>query len=152
MKFNNMQDLREELDLLDNKLIVLISKRFKLIEQAAIIKNDETKIRDNERIESIISRLRDLAEENSISADIVEKLWRFIIELSIDLEKEIFKWKYIFRSDRFFWFQRRLEESITIILEILIQKESWFKESLIWIIIKSNRNYYVQYFWSSTTR
>ena len=93
MKFNNMQDLREELDLLDNKLIVLISKRFKLIEQAAIIKNDETKIRDNERLESIISRLRDLAEENSISADIVEKLWRFIIELSIDLEKEIFSKK-----------------------------------------------------------
>ena len=93
MKFNNMQDLREELDLLDNKLIVLISKRFKLIEQAAIIKNDETKIRDNERIESIISRLRDLAKENSISADIVEKLWRFIIELSIDLEKEIFSKK-----------------------------------------------------------
>ena len=93
MKFNNMQDLREELDLLDNKLIVLISKRFKLIEQAAIIKDDESKIRDNERIESIISRLRNLAEENSISADIVEKLWRFIIELSIDLEKEIFSKK-----------------------------------------------------------
>ena len=93
MKFNNMHDLREELDLLDNKLIVLISKRFKLIEQAAIIKDDESKIRDNERIESIISRLRNLAEENSISADIVEKLWRFIIELSIDLEKEIFSKK-----------------------------------------------------------
>ena len=93
MKFNNMHDLREELDLLDNKLIVLISKRFKLIEQAAIIKDDESKIRDNERIESIISRLRNLAEENSISADTVEKLWRFIIELSIDLEKEIFSKK-----------------------------------------------------------
>ena len=93
MKFNIMQDLREELDLLDNKLIVLISKRFKLIEQAAIIKDDESKIRDNERIESIISRLRNLAEENSISADTVEKLWRFIIELSIDLEKEIFSKK-----------------------------------------------------------
>lgn len=93
MKFSNMQDLREELDLLDNKLIVLISKRFKLIEQAAIIKADESKIRDNERIENIISRLRGLAEENSISADIVEKLWRFIIELSIDLEKEIFSKK-----------------------------------------------------------
>lgn len=90
MKFNNMQDLREELDLLDNELIVLISKRFKLIEQAAIIKDDKSKIRDNERIENIISRLRGLAKDNSISADIVEKLWRFIIELSIDLEKEIF--------------------------------------------------------------
>ena len=90
MKFNNMQDLREELDLLDNELIVLISKRFKLIEQAAIIKDDKSKIRDNERIENIIFRLRGLAKDNSISADIVEKLWRFIIELSIDLEKEIF--------------------------------------------------------------
>ena len=73
MKFNNMQDLREELDLLDNELIVLISKRFKLIEQAAIIKDDKSKIRDNERIENIISRLRGLAKDNSISADIVEE-------------------------------------------------------------------------------
>ena len=93
MKFNNMQDLREELDLLDNKLIVLISKRFKLIEQAAIIKDDESKIRDNERIESIIGRLRELAKDNDISPDIVEKLWRFIIELSIELETEIFSKK-----------------------------------------------------------
>ena len=88
-----MDELRKELDLLDNELIKLVSKRFKFIEQAAIIKDDISKIRDNERIEAIIVRLRNLAEINDVSPDIVEKLWRYIIELSIELETEIFNKK-----------------------------------------------------------
>ena len=76
MNYKNMDELRKELDLLDNELIKLVSKRFKFIEQAAIIKDDISKIRDNERIEAIIVRLRNLAEINDISPDIVEKLWR----------------------------------------------------------------------------
>ena len=90
MKYKNMEELRKELDLLDNDLIKLVSKRFKFIEEAAIIKDDISKIRDNDRIEDIIKRLRELAIDNDISPDIVEKLWRFIIELSIELETEIF--------------------------------------------------------------
>ena len=93
MNYKNMDELRKELDLLDNELIKLVSKRFKFIEQAAIIKDDISKIRDNERIEAIIVRLRNLAEINEISPDIVEKLWRYIIELSIELETEIFSKK-----------------------------------------------------------
>ena len=93
MNYKNMDELRKELDILDNELIKLVSKRFKFIEQAAIIKDDISKIRDNERIESIIIRLRNLAEINGISPDIVEKLWRYIIELSIELETEIFNKK-----------------------------------------------------------
>ena len=93
MKYKNMYELRKELDLLDNDLIKLVSKRFKFIEEAAIIKDDVSKIRDNDRIENIIKRLRELAIDNDISPDIVEKLWRFIIELSIELETEIFSKK-----------------------------------------------------------
>ena len=93
MSYKNMEELRKELDLLDNDLIKLVSKRFKFIEEAAIIKDDISKIRDNDRIEYIIKRLRGLAEDNDISPDIVEKLWRFIIELSIELETEIFNKK-----------------------------------------------------------
>lgn len=93
MNYKNMDELRKELDLLDNELIKLVSKRFKFIEQAAIIKDDISKIRDNERIEAIIVRLRNLAEIHDISPDIVEKLWRYIIELSIELETEIFNKK-----------------------------------------------------------
>ena len=86
-----MEELRKELDLLDDELIKLFSKRFKFIEQAANIKDDISKIRDNERIEEIISRLKKLAKKYDFNADIVEKLWRFIIELSIEQEKKIFK-------------------------------------------------------------
>ena len=93
MSYKNMEERRKELDLIDNELIKLVSKRFKFIEQAAIIKDDISKIRDNDRIEDIIKRLRKLAKNNDISPDIVEKLWRYIIELSIELETEIFSKK-----------------------------------------------------------
>ena len=82
MSYKNMEELRKELDLLDYELIKLVSKRFKFIEQAAIIKDDISKIRDNDRIEDIIKRLRKLAKNNDISPDIVEKLWRYIIAVS----------------------------------------------------------------------
>ncbi len=88
-----MEELRKDLDILDEELLKIISKRFKFIEQAAIIKNDASEIRDNERIEEIILRLKGLAKNYDISSDIVEKLWRFIIDLSIEYEKEIFSQK-----------------------------------------------------------
>ena len=90
MQFENMEELREEIDLLDNELLGLFAKRFKFIEDAALIKNDINEIRDNARIEKIVSRVRDLAKTNNLSEDIIEELWRFIIELSIKHEKQMF--------------------------------------------------------------
>ena len=90
MQFENMEELREEIDLLDNELLSLFAKRFKFIEDAALIKNNINEIRDNARIEKIVSRVRDLAKTNNLSEDIIEELWRFIIELSIKHEKKMF--------------------------------------------------------------
>ena len=90
MQFENMEELREEIDLLDNELIGLFAKRFKFIEDAALIKNNINEIRDNARIEKIVSRVRNLAKTNNLSEDIIEELWRFIIELSIKHEKQMF--------------------------------------------------------------
>ena len=90
MNFDNMDDLRKEIDLLDEELILLFKKRFNFIEQAAVIKDDINKIVDEDRIEFIISRVRAMAAENNISEDLVESLWRYIIDLSIKHEKEVF--------------------------------------------------------------
>ena len=90
MQFENMEELREEIDLLDNERLSLFAKRFKFIEDAALIKNNINEIRDNARIEKIVSRVRDLAKTNNLSEDIIEELWRFIIELSIKHEKQMF--------------------------------------------------------------
>jgi|TARA_B100001250_G_scaffold219024_2_gene187958 isochorismate pyruvate lyase len=90
MNFDNMDDLRKEIDLLDEELILLIKKRFSFIEQAAFIKDDINKIVDEDRIEFIINRVRVMAAENNVSEDIVESLWRYIIDLSIKYEKEVF--------------------------------------------------------------
>ena len=46
-----MNDIREEIDLLDKELVLLLARRQKCIEMAALVKNDKNLIIDKERIE-----------------------------------------------------------------------------------------------------
>ena len=52
-----MKDIREEIDLLDKELVLLLARRQKCIEMAALVKNDKNLIIDKERIEDVISKV-----------------------------------------------------------------------------------------------
>jgi len=44
-----------------------------------------------ERIESVVSNARNAAEELDLDADLVEKIWRILIDWSIQREAEIIR-------------------------------------------------------------
>ena len=46
-----MTQVREEIDLLDRELVLLLARRQKCIEMAAVVKNDKNLVVDEERIE-----------------------------------------------------------------------------------------------------
>ncbi len=81
-----MKEVREEIDLLDKELVLLLARRQKCIEMAALVKNDENLIVDKERIEEVISNVTNFGESCGLSRGIAEPLWRKLIELSIDHE------------------------------------------------------------------
>jgi len=93
MKYQNMDELRNDINLLDNELLILFDKRFNLIKDAAFLKSDFKELRDNERIEKVIKRMREKSSTVDLSEDLIEDLWRYIIELSIKYETEIFNKK-----------------------------------------------------------
>ena len=45
-----MTHVREEIDLLDKELVLLLARRQKCVEMAAVVKNDKNLIVDEERI------------------------------------------------------------------------------------------------------
>mgnify|MGYP003323021063 CR=1 FL=1 len=81
-----MKEVREEIDLLDRELVLLLARRQKCIEMAALVKNDETLIVDKERIEDVISKVTAFGESCGLDQSIAEPLWRKLIELSIEHE------------------------------------------------------------------
>ena len=93
MKHQNMDELRNDINLLDDELFIIFNKRFNLIKDAALLKSNLSELRDNERIEEIIKRMREKSLTVDLPEDLIEDLWRYIIELSIKYETKIFNKK-----------------------------------------------------------
>ena len=81
-----MKEVREEIDLLDKELVLLLARRQKCIEMAALVKNDKNLIIDKERIEDVITKVSSFGESCGLDKNISEPLWRKLINLSIEHE------------------------------------------------------------------
>ena len=85
-----MKEVREEIDAIDKELVLILARRQKCIELAAMIKQDKNQIVDEERIEEVIAKVNIFSETCGLSTGIAEPLWRKLISLSIDHEFEEF--------------------------------------------------------------
>ena len=81
-----MKEVREDIDLLDKELVLLLARRQKCIEMAALVKNDKNLIIYEQRIEDVISQVTNFGESCGLSSSISEPLWRKLIDLSIEHE------------------------------------------------------------------
>ena len=88
-KFKSIEEVRVQIDKIDEDILNLIFKRQDLVIEAVKHKTKE-QIIDEVRIEYIISKLRKKSESKSISPELIEKIWRLMINNFIDFEKENF--------------------------------------------------------------
>ena len=89
---NSMDELRHQIDKLDVKIIELLANRSEFIDRATELKKSNgMPARIPERIESVVSNARNAAEELDLDADLVEKIWRILIDWSIQKEAEIIR-------------------------------------------------------------
>mgnify|MGYP001976104263 FL=1 len=87
-----MDELRHQIDKLDVKIIELLANRSEFIDRATELKKSNgMPARIPERIESVVSNARNAAEELDLDADLVEKIWRILIDWSIQREAEIIR-------------------------------------------------------------
>ena len=85
-----MQDVRREVNALDDVLVPLLVERVGYMTQAARIKQSDTQVRDEARIEAIVGRVRERAEAEGGDADVMEAIYRSLMEACIAYEHREF--------------------------------------------------------------
>lgn len=86
----DMIAVRREIDRVDRLLVALLAERLAYIEQAGRIKPSRDQVRDPARIEDVVSKARREAARQGIDADLVEEIYRLLIERSIAHEFRVY--------------------------------------------------------------
>ena len=80
---DTLQEVREQIDRIDTLIVDLVAERTKYVFQAARFKNTREAVRVPTRINSIINRVRSMAKETELDPDMIESVYRHLIEQSI---------------------------------------------------------------------
>lgn len=82
----SMQDVRYEIDRLDRVLVGLLKERQDYMDAAARLKPFRTDVRDEARIEDVVSKVLQSAAQQGLDPQIAEPVWRTMIERCIAYE------------------------------------------------------------------
>ena len=85
--------LRKRLDILDNKLLRLISIRSNIVKDVLKLKNHKSEIVDKKRISKILNNIKKKSLKKKIDPKITNRIWKNMIFAYIDYEKRNFKKK-----------------------------------------------------------
>ena len=89
----NLNTLRKRLDILDNKLLSLISIRSNIVKDVLKLKNHKSEIVDKKRISKILSNIKKKSLRKKIDPKITNRIWKNMIFAYIDYERRNFKKK-----------------------------------------------------------
>ncbi|TXH87046.1 MAG: chorismate mutase [Rhodoferax sp.] len=87
---NSMAEVRGHIDALDDRIVTLLVERTGYMTQAARIKDDVNKVRDQARIDFIVDRVRARAMALGGQPDVVEAAYRALMDASIAFEHREF--------------------------------------------------------------
>ena len=83
---NNLDEVREEIDRIDQEIVRLLGERGGYVRQAARFKQTADDVRAPQRVEAVIARVRGMAAAHGLSPDIVERVYRAMIAAFVDYE------------------------------------------------------------------
>ncbi len=86
MKAASLDQVRSSIDIIDRKIVALVTERETWVREAARFKTTRSDVEAPARVEQVIERVRGLAEEAGGSPEVVERLYRAMIAAFIDLE------------------------------------------------------------------
>ncbi|HED2336858.1 TPA: chorismate mutase [Serratia liquefaciens] len=82
----DMDEIRTEIDLLDENIITLIAQRFAYVRAAAKFKTSPDAVRAKARFETMLLQRRAWAEEQGLSPEVIEKMYRDLVNYFISEE------------------------------------------------------------------
>lgn len=90
---SSLEEIRQEIDKIDEHIILLFAERHKYVEAVVRFKNDKDAIIAQERKDAVIKQRKDFAESKGLNADVFEQIYRLLVESNINHEMELLKEK-----------------------------------------------------------
>lgn len=93
MTCKSLEEVRSNIDRIDNEIIKLIAERGTYVMQASAFKKDEDGVKDTGRVEKVIAKVRSKAKEYGADPDMVEALYQEMISRFVSMELTEFQKK-----------------------------------------------------------
>ena len=90
MECKSLEEVRANIDRIDDEIIKLIAERGTFVVQASAFKKDEEGVKDTGRVEKVIAKVRGKAQEYGAEPDMVEALYREMISRFVNMEMSEF--------------------------------------------------------------
>jgi isochorismate pyruvate lyase len=85
-----MAEVRQAIDAIDRDLVALLADRLHFIAEAARIKPSRDLVRDDDRVEDVLAKVRVSAKEQGIDPELIAGVFRELVERSIAHEFSLF--------------------------------------------------------------
>ena len=90
VKCRSLEEVRDNIDRIDDNIIKLIAERTEYVKQAAAFKKSEDAVKASDRVEAVIKKVREKAGTYGASPDIAETVYRNMINGFISIEMKEF--------------------------------------------------------------
>ena len=88
---NSIEEVRKNINQIDEQIVKLIAKRGHFVNQAAKFKKNTDDVKAPARVEEVINKVKDLAKTNGANKEVIENVYRTMIDTFIKLEMKEFE-------------------------------------------------------------
>ncbi|MFS2222357.1 chorismate mutase [Pantoea sp. B65] len=88
MAVGSIEEVRNQIDRLDQQIVALIAQRSQFVRLAASFKKDENAVRAPDRVQKVIDKVRAQAAQHGLPESIAEEVYRAMINAFIAYELE----------------------------------------------------------------
>ena len=88
---SSMEEIREAIDEIDHEIVAAIGRRFEYVKAIMRFKSTADDVRAPQRYQAVLQQRREWATEEGLDPDVIEKLYRNLIDYFIAHEMTILK-------------------------------------------------------------
>lgn len=85
----DMAEIRTEIDRIDRKVITLLGERYTFVKAASQFKKSPDQVKAQSRFDAMLQERRAWAEEQELSSDLIEKIYRELVNWFISEEMKL---------------------------------------------------------------
>ena len=87
----SIEEVRQEIDEIDQAIISLIGKRFSFIQEIIKYKSNADDVYAKERYYAVLSERREIAVNHHLNPDVIESMYRIMMDYFIKEQLELLK-------------------------------------------------------------